>query len=413
MDLLDQILNLENIKKVNRINPILMSAIVKNLQEGEYQRCQEVISKYMEQTEEIDIYVIFICFTIDIYLRLGSLEEIKNKFIKYGQILKKHSDVLSPISQFDNSLKNGIDTFAKQLELKINELIGDIQQSIEIQEIIDDVNEFFIYCQSLGNVNISKFKSIRRINMKFTQIKNNIENNNADLEADGDKSGESGKVEGTSDKVIMNNKCRSDYIDKFASINWYQLIEKVALFQLLVSKKRFFESAIVYNDLQRELIKFDPKTYFPGLFFPLYKTLSSNARTIHDFIEKHSNSLQWHIAEKLYHIDKKKFIKELPLMMENSMNEEQFQDIQEEEINNNENALIDEAVYQEEDDHEIAFSEPEPENEETENEETEKNMFDYEQESHSDLDAIEDTLAKIEDIWNDPDFSAEQSDSEE
>ncbi|WP_299009536.1 type VI secretion system protein IglI family protein [uncultured Shewanella sp.] len=411
MDLLDQVLNLENIKKVNRINPILMSAIVKNLQEGEYQRCEEVISQYMEQAEEVDIYVIFICFTIDVYLRLNSLAAIQDKIIKYGDILKKHSDVLSPISQFDNSLKNGIDTFAKQLDIKIKELVGDIE-AIDIQPIIDDVNKFFIYCKSLGDVDIAKFKSIRRINMKFTHIKNKIEKNNADLEDDDEKIDDNGKVEDTSNKDNMNNKCRSDYIDKFASVNWYQLIEKVSMFQLLVAKKRFFESAIVYNDLQRELIKFDPKTYFPGLFFPLYKTLSSNARLIHNFIERHSNSLQWHIAEKLYHIDKKKFIKELPLMIENSMNEEQFQDIQDiqEEVNNNENVLIDDAAYQEEDDNEIAFSEPEAEEEGAD---SEKNMFDYEQESHSDLDAIEDTLAKIEDIWNDPDFAAEQSDSEE
>ena len=111
---------------------------------------------------------------------------------------------------------------------------------------------------------------------------------------------------------------------EFTSVRWYKFVKKIIIFQSLIKGKRFFEASIVYEDVQYELVNFDPKDYFPGLFFPLYKNLAPNARVIYQHIEQNADSLEWHIAKKLYQSDPMRFLRDLPMMVENKYNEEQF-----------------------------------------------------------------------------------------
>ena len=84
----------------------------------------------------------------------------------------------------------------------------------------------------------------------------------------------------------------------------------------------FYE--ILKKPIRQQLTQFDPKKYFPGLFFPIYKTLATNAREIYEHIAMHSNSLQWHIAKQMYATDDMRFLKDLPSMAENTYTDEQF-----------------------------------------------------------------------------------------
>ena len=67
---------------------------------------------------------------------------------------------------------------------------------------------------------------------------------------------------------------------KIASLDWFRLIEKLNMLKISMKNKGILEQSIIYYDIQNELRKFDPKKYFPGLFFDVYTSLSNKARDI-------------------------------------------------------------------------------------------------------------------------------------
>ncbi|MWW92128.1 type VI secretion system protein IglI family protein, partial [Francisella tularensis] len=102
------------------------------------------------------------------------------------------------------------------------------------------------------------------------------------------------------------------------SEKWKTLIEKIEVLKALVESERMFETSIVYNDIQNLLVNFDPKEYFPEIFFPLYKKIAPFIGNIHKNIDYYSSSIQWSIAQKMYNIDYKSFLDTLEKMPENN-----------------------------------------------------------------------------------------------
>ena len=102
------------------------------------------------------------------------------------------------------------------------------------------------------------------------------------------------------------------------SLKWIMLIEKIEVLKSLIDSGRIFEASIVYNDIQNLLANFDPKEYFPEIFFPLYQKIAPFISNIHKTIDYYSSSIEWSIAEKMYNIDYNKFLHKLEKMPENN-----------------------------------------------------------------------------------------------
>lgn len=355
MDLLQYILNLKDINRIDNANPISMSAIVKSFQDGEYERCEKSISGYIEEYQVLDIYALFITFSIDLYNNVTALSELTKKLALYENILKEHSENLSPINRFDATLKNGVETFSQVFMLKVTEKREE-RSSFDVDSLIEVTQGFFDYSASLGNIDIKEFRKANDVIKTLNKIKL-TDNKGNESDSETKSITEEPKEEHSNVQSKQVNKASNhSSIEQFASVNWYKFIQKIGMFQLLVKDKRMFEASIVYQDIQSELAKFDPKEYFPGLFFPFYKTLAPNAREIHKFIDRHSNSLQWDIAKNLYDIDRARFLKELPQMVENSMSDEDFIDIQQKDgFSNDRNMIINKDVSTENSD-DIEFS---------------------------------------------------------
>ncbi|MBK2125032.1 type VI secretion system protein IglI family protein [Fangia hongkongensis] len=388
-DLMSYLQELEDIKLKSRVNPMLMSGVVKNFQEGEYQLCQEAIKNYIDQTEALDVYILFIAFSVDLYTTSKKIEALEEKLNLYSAILHQHAGMLSPIDRFDATLKNGIEAFAQMFELKVNEEIKSVG-NFDAKALSEVAEKLLAYSANLGGVEIDALKNV--INMRKVLKKVEVIVDRMNVEAPEPEEEPKADKESAHDaeSIIADVEKKHAWVDQFASAKWYKLVKKIAILQILIKEKRLFEAAIVYKDIQGELVKFDPKQYFPGLFFPLYKTLAPNARKMHEYIDMHSNSLQWHIAKQMYDVDEMRFLKDLPLMTENSYHAEQFTEGSfQDEVHNDDNILLDENANLP-DDEEISFNE-------IEGDEAEPSQSMERQEK---VEEIEGILNEIEDIWD-------------
>ena len=324
MDILTHLDQLDERQRERRVNPMLTNNAIKNFHEGNYEACLKAVVDYLEQSKTLDVYILFISFAADLYMHVDAVDQLTEKLRLYLALLKKHAEHLSPIDRFAITLKSGFDAFCQIMEVKINEKIKQTQV-FDVDTLIQTTQEFLNYSATLGAFELQQQKSAMSLKPLLDKLKHFVTQRVAGKES---KIDEAPIKEDTSDdrnqNINASQKNAHRYVDEFASVAWYKLVKKVAILKSLMQQKRLFEAAIVYQDLQSELVRFDPKKYFPGLFFPLYKTLSTNAREIYEHIAMHSNSLQWHIAQQMYATDEMRFLKDLPLMAENSYTSEQF-----------------------------------------------------------------------------------------
>ena len=110
-------------------------------------------------------------------------------------------------------------------------------------------------------------------------------------------------------------------IRNIASIDWFKLVEKLNMLKISMNDKGLLEQSIIYYDIQKELRMFDPKKYFPGLFFDVYASVGNKAHDIYKFIDRNKDTVEWHLTEQLYQFDKKRFLN-MPITASNTQEHE-------------------------------------------------------------------------------------------
>lgn len=346
MDTLEFILSLKNVNRISTVNPTSISPILKTFQNGEFEACQDEIRKHIDDSKVLDVYVLFICFSIDLNQNVSDISMIIQRLTKYHNILKIHSQYLSPINRFNEALTRGIELFLKSLLSIINDKKG-ASQHFEVKPLIEYYEYFIDFCASIGNIELAELDKVTEVSVMLRQVESLFEKQSAKEEAN--KQNEAAVTkQNNQEEIEKETQCQNriqkneeenchfqnplygemGQIDKFASSSWHELVNKIGMFQLLIKEKRLFEAAIVYKDIQSELAKFEPKKYFPGLFFPFYQALAPNAEQVHHFMDKHSKTLQWDIANNLYEMDSNRFLKELPLKVENGMKDAGYSGVQ-------------------------------------------------------------------------------------
>ncbi|WP_159084676.1 type VI secretion system protein IglI family protein [Dongshaea marina] len=322
-DFIDDIFH--ELRVLEKVNPMRMSQIIHYYQEGEYSKALTAIKDYSTETHSVDIYLIFMGFSCDLFLNLNKVELLNEMLNSYLKCLTSLNDKLSPSRDFSRAIKQGIITLLSMIELKISDLMRSCS-FFEYSDLAHSFSQLFEYSASLSepaveyissSQYISATKSLKSLSDWLVKLSDKEKS-----EVSSDKvpefNSENQKI--SNKKSVKNN----NYIDNFASNKWYHLIKKVAMFQATLKDDRLFESSIIYNDIQSELTVFDPKEYFPGLFFPLFKSLAPHAKSIYRHIEQHSNTLEWHIASNLYRSDPNRFLRDLPKMVENNYSSDAF-----------------------------------------------------------------------------------------
>ncbi|MCP3966198.1 MAG: hypothetical protein GY750_04510 [Lentisphaerae bacterium] len=84
---------------------------------------------------------------------------------------------------------------------------------------------------------------------------------------------------------------------------WEALRNRIEVFRQLMEEERFLEAAIYFQAINREVINFDPREYFPGIFFPLYEAMTKNFEQVLNIINQYKDTLEWHVTEQMYKIN--------------------------------------------------------------------------------------------------------------
>jgi hypothetical protein len=85
------------------------------------------------------------------------------------------------------------------------------------------------------------------------------------------------------------------------------LQRKMAAFERLVQKEEFPKAAIVADDINRIIAKFDPRIYFPRMFSTYSRLLAVNIGEISTY-EEYKRSVEWQTLQDLYKVDLDSFV---------------------------------------------------------------------------------------------------------
>lgn len=306
-----------DIVQVDKANPMLMSSIIRSYENGEYEKTLSLLEDYLYDTQSVDIYCLFLSFSCDIFLNTPSINDLVYRLKDYNETLQHCAPQLSPKINFDASLHSALDILCSMLSLKFTEARKKDTVN-DFDSLQGNFNSLFTQVANLDGIERSLtthqgFKDSQKALMLLDR--RDLEPETLQPEPE---------VEPTETRKEPKKKGNANLVDKYASPKWYALIRKASILQKLLLEERHFESAIIYKDIQAEIKNFDPLVYFPGLFFPLLKSVAPKAPTLQKHIDKHKDTLEWDMANRLYQSDPMRFANELPMMMMNQYRDEQF-----------------------------------------------------------------------------------------
>ncbi|AJI51245.1 type VI secretion system protein IglI family protein [Francisella tularensis] len=292
----------------DKVNLISNMQIQAKYEDAEYKSFIDQLIDNLNTTRSIDIYNLFLSLNSEICLNLDTVDNISKIISSYLSILNTNFTRISPSeSKQKNQLaEKGINKFLVTMDANFAQMQNqDKLLPNNIDSIIEIVQEVIIFFEK-NNLNYNSDFKIQ-LNKTLRKIKSSLILKDQKNDTYSDKESIN-QVEATitDQKTIQGSEKRKT------------LIEKIEVLKALVESERIFETSIVYNDIQNLLVNFDPKEYFPEIFFPLYKKIAPFIGNIHKNIDYYSSSIQWSIAQKMYNIDYKSFLDTLEKMPENN-----------------------------------------------------------------------------------------------
>ena len=310
-------INNEPQEKMSPTNNIKLYLLFEN---GNYDKYLSSIIKQIESEHYIDIYSLFIALNAEIFLKIDDSDAFYKTLYNYITFIKDSFNEISPTDQRQKIMlcEKGIDSFLSFININLNEAVSDEQENINIQldamkvtEYLNDLLSFLSEKEIKFNDKLKQaiFVILEKISYKQVNIQA-LEEGNIASETDAEPYDKDGSLQSTNLHTHSSN---------IRSHKWIELIDKIDVLKELVKSDRLFETAVVYDDIRNKISKFDPKEYFPEVFFPLYKSITPVARKIHVSIDEYSSTVQWEMAKKMYDIDYKSFLLDYERMPENDL----------------------------------------------------------------------------------------------
>ncbi|APC97024.1 type VI secretion system protein IglI family protein [Francisella frigiditurris] len=318
MSELIDILKNSSIDAVEKINPVSNLQLYAKYENAEYQAFLTKLIENVEDSNNIDIYSLFIALNSEICLNLDNLNSIPDIINKYLIFLENNFENISPkdSSQKNELSEKGINLFISVINSNLSEISNNLEVSNSfIELVIKDIESLISFFES----NSIKYNKTLKQQLISTLKKIEASIVADTFEEDNDKTIELSKQKNLRNKMDSKRQLNSSQNQNFRSHKWLTLIEKIEVLKELIENERIFETSIVYDDIQNLLVNFDPKEYFPEIFFPLYKKIAPHIKDIHKNIDLYSSSIQWSIAKKMYNIDYNEFLENYEKMPENKL----------------------------------------------------------------------------------------------
>ncbi|MEY8872636.1 type VI secretion system protein IglI family protein [Francisella philomiragia] len=311
------------------LSALFVNDLMRSYEAGNFDKTLQNITNYIVEQEKYSNYLLLLSFVCEILITQDLPKLINESVDIFEKIDSKQSIIPSGnLAGINRLILDNI-----YIKFKKDLLSSDL--TIEIIEKVDlsfkKLTKLFGKWTKADYLHekayISSISLIQKAKKQALEVENNTDLDNDSL------------IDNTNKTV----KCRDNsdsFIKQFASVKWYQLIKKTQLLKKLLENGRNFESAIIYQDLEEILENFDPKEYFPGLFFDLFKDIAPKLTEIYRFTSLHNNSLQWHIAERLYKTDMDRFVEDLDYCIANRQNDDEFIPYESTIINNSDRRLV-------------------------------------------------------------------------
>ncbi len=326
--MLSRILEIENITPKNKISPLLYSKIESLYDREEYDMVISHINSEFYEENYIDISFLIILICSHLFKSEDLFVDIDSLYKDLNTVIDKYGSSLSPVENFENYANKSFTRLNKVILYFLNKNSYLNIEFEQLNTILDSINLFNKKFKEIYRIDLTTQKSF--INMyKFFFAQREalkLEINNSEDLSQNDQANASTETLISKNKDISKSRVEveSKYdIRKIASLDWFRLVEKLNMLKFTMKNKGILEQSIIYYDIQNELRKFDPKKYFPGLFFDVYSSMSNKARDIYNFINKNKNTVEWHLTEQLYQFDKKRFLKNHVAIVNTQENEPQ------------------------------------------------------------------------------------------
>jgi hypothetical protein len=114
-------------------------------------------------------------------------------------------------------------------------------------------------------------------------------------------------IETTDQKVVSPAMISADDTVVAGSYHLRVLLNKIEVFEQLISQEKFIMAALVAEDINDIVANFDPKVYFPGIFSRYSYLLARNISEISSF-DGHKNTVEWQAMKELYKVDLDSFM---------------------------------------------------------------------------------------------------------
>jgi hypothetical protein len=300
------------------INPISNIKLYGLYENAEYKLYLNKTVELIGSQEFIDIYTLFLALNSELGLHLNDYEKMAQLISDYSSYLKVSFSELSPANTNQRKVlaEKASHSFLVFMESNLQEIYKAEDDKVRLIDlsfliVLEDFVGVFDELELTHDEGIKK-DLINTVN-KFKSLHDRKAKENLELEHQDEKSIDVKEMK--SDKQLNSSLQPSNY----KSYKWQTLLAKIEVLKDLVDKERIFETAIVYEDIQQLLVDFDPKEYFPEVFFPLYKKIAPEVKKIQQSIDFHSTSVQWNIAKKMYQIDYESFLNDYEKMPENNI----------------------------------------------------------------------------------------------
>ena len=294
--LLQELLTKEGINYAAPIPPLTINKINKIYETAKFSDCQQLIINHVEKHQELNCFMLLSIINCQSLLIESNLEDLEQLFNISTAIMSDFVNKQSTIAPLDFLCC----TLLGNLEQLFTKLVLNLDIKDRFEQILNLFNDFINQLIFFSEKPLKSEKVYQKISQCIQRHKHSLEQENINLDSP------QAKTENIK-KAKANPKAES-LSDSFASNHWYLLIKKCYLLPKLIKAHRLFEAAIVYDDIELSLQAFDPKVYFPGLFFDLFKSLAPVATQLHQYISAHQDSLQWYLSEQLYHSNLDRFI---------------------------------------------------------------------------------------------------------
>ncbi|WP_018299256.1 type VI secretion system protein IglI family protein [Fangia hongkongensis] len=224
-----------------------------------------------------------------------------------------------------NYFNQTTDSFAKQLYASLKWFYESFEslltkKSIRLSEenkqalisIIEDWRDCFnekVTQESLRETLQTQHDKITQMSRLYIQLKvqkaKKVEKEKADQEED------LSVATNKANAVDNLKKTCSNLLSETGSFHWQQLMEKVVLLTTLLQENKLFESAILYQDVEKLFKNFDPRVYFPKAFEGLYKEINqARLSEMLEIIQTQQEGVQWQLAKMKYQMSPESLKKE-------------------------------------------------------------------------------------------------------